>query len=851
MPIARASSSGSPPPRPRRDGNPPGPGGLQVNPTGPFVYIYLLMHRLTLGALALIALTGAHSLAAQQPDDGRCQTPDSIAVSGNRRIAASTILSDAGLQAKTALNYPALQRAIRGLFQGGQFDDVQLSCVLSSDATRATLLIKVVERPLLADVDVAGPAEVSLRTVKDKVDLLIGRPVDPAAVAAVITRIDSVYQANGFYLAQVKPETTTVGDKIKLLFRVDEGRRLAVSGVQVIGNKALPAPAIVKAMQTKPEGFWFWKKGAFDEDKYAGDLGERIPTLYAKQGFVDFQFLKDTLLIDRLRGKGLVELTVNEGSRYTVGAFAVDGNKHFSTEDVQRYFPFTGEKATLPQRVAGLVRRKAAASNLFDRTQWDDATQKVKTLYNNEGYIYAQVRSVVEPAPMGPDSIPRVNLRWEITENQPAIINRVDILGNDYTNEACIREQLFIVPGDVFNQDRLIRSYQSIGNLGFFETPIPPPDTKPANEAGDVDVIFRVKEKRTGNINFGASMGQGTGVGGFIGLEQPNLWGNCKRGSVQWQFGRYINDFNLSYTDPAIKGGRVSGTVSAYNSQARYQIADLGRSIRTGASLQVGFPMPNSRFTRLFVTYGAEAVKFGSSGLLGTVAATTTCVRCFRSNVGLTMQRDTRVDMPFATQGSLQSIKADFNGGILGGSSNFQRYYTEMRSYALLGTIGGKKPGSQPLKFTVGLSTKSGAVFGDPGAFFYSQSFSLGGVQFGEPLRGYPEFSITPNGFTGGTGTYNAQRSSFGNAFFTATAEAGLRISQQLYINIFYDAGNIWAEPRQFDPSRLYRGAGVGASVVTPLGPLGLDWAYGFDRVDALGKPDPKFQLHFRLGQFF
>jgi outer membrane protein insertion porin family len=387
--------------------------------------------------------------------------------------------------------------------------------------------------------------------------------------------------------------------------------------------------------------------------------------------------------------------------------------------------------------------------------------------------------------------------------------------------------------------------------MGFFETPIPTPDTKQANEAGDVDVIFRVKEKRTGNINFGASMGQGTGLGGFIGLEQPNLWGNCKRGSMQWQFGRYINDFNMSYTDPAIKGGRVSGTVTAYNSQARYQIADLGRSIRTGASFQVGFPMPNSRYTRLFLTYGAEGVKFGTDGLLGTVAQTSTCTRCFRSNVGMTLARDTRVDMPFATQGSMQSLKADFNGGLLGGTSTFQRYYLEMRSHALVGTIGGEKMGANPMKFTVGLTTKIGALFGDPGAFFYSQAYSLGGVQYGEMLRGYPEFSITPAGFSGGTGTYNAQRNSFGNAFFTTTGEFGLRVSNMLYINTFYDAGNLWAHPREIDPSRLYRGAGVGASVVTPLGPLGLDWAYGFDRTDANGRPAPKFQLHFRLGQFF
>lgn len=810
------------------------------------------MLRLISAGLAVLVAGGFQPAFAQQPDDGQCQTPDSITVVGNKRMSAATILSDAGLRAKNALSYPALQRAIRNVFEGGQFDDVQLSCVIPPGSQTSILQIQVKERPVLADVDVSGAEVLSQRSVRDRVDLLIGRPVDPSLVARAITRIDSLYQASGFFLVQVKPETTTVGEKIKIQFRVDEGRRLAISGIRVNGNRQVPSTVIVKAMKTKPEGFWFWRTGSFDQDKYAGDLGERIPAVFAKQGFVDFAFLKDTLLIDRARGKGLIDLTINEGKRYNVGSFAVEGNKHFSSEDVQANFPFSKSAATLPARVVALVKRKKAASNLFDRTQWEDATQKVRTMYQNEGYIYAQIRPVVDIAPpVAGDSSPKVNLRWEISEGQPAIINRVDILGNDYTNEACIREQLFVIPGDVFNQDRLMRSYQSLGNMGFFESPIAPPDTKQANEAGDIDVVFKVKEKRTGNINFGASMGQGTGVGGFIGLEQPNLWGDCKRGSMQWQFGHYINDFNMSYTDPAIRKSRVSGTVTAYNSQARYRIADLGRSIRTGASLQVGLPWFDSRFTRLFLTYGAEGVKFGDDGLLGTVAATTTCTRCFRSNLGATLARDTRVDMPFATQGSYQSLKADFNGGILGGSSTFQRYYTELRSYALLGTIGGAKMGANPVKFTVGLVTKAGAVLGNPGPFFYSQSFSLGGVQYGEMLRGYPEFSITPTGFNGSTGTYNAQRNSFGNAFFTTSAELGLRVNQQLYFNVFYDAGNIWEQPREFDPSRLFRGAGIGASVVTPLGPLGLDWAYGFDRTDALGRPDPKFQLHFRLGQFF
>src|SRR5439155_8079473 len=160
-------------------------------------------------------------------------------------------------------------------------------------------------------------------------------------------------------------------------------------------------------------------------------------------------------------------------------------------------------------------------SNVFDQSGWDDATRQVQEAYANEGYIYAQVRPVVERVRLGKDSIPTVNLRWEIDERTPAIVNRVEILGNDITTESCIRDQILIVPGDVFSRDLLMRSYQSVSQMGFFETPVPQPEPRTANEQGDIDIIFRVKEKKTGNINFGASVGQGTGVGGFIGFDQP------------------------------------------------------------------------------------------------------------------------------------------------------------------------------------------------------------------------------------------------------------------------------------------------------------------------------------------
>ncbi len=788
---------------------------------------------------------------------GRCAKPDSIGVTGNSRVPEASIRSDIGLAPGTQLNAKLLQDGVKALFATGQFDDVQVMCDVSAPlpngTNRTTLVVQVKERPVLGALSVLGTRRIGEKTVRDQIDLTPGRPIPPGEVAKAVTKLDSLYQNSGYYLVKVVPETTTVNGRTDLTFHIDEGSRLSVSGVRVHGNKHMPAHDIVGAMDTKPEGFWWWKKGEFDEDAFATDLAERIPDLYARHGYIDAQIVKDTMIVDRARGKALIDITVNEGKQYHVGTFDVLGNHHFTADEVKQFYPFTGQQPTAATKVARfLLRKKTIPQGVFDREKWNEATTKLRTAYGNEGYIYATVQPVTERG-FARDSQPVVNLRWEIAEKSPAIVNRIEITGNDYTTEGCIRDALVIIPGDVFSQDRLIRSYQNVGNLGFFETPIPPPDTRPAGDSGDVDLIFHVKEKHTGNVNFGASTGQGTGVGGFIGFDQPNLFGECKRGSVQWQFGRYINNLTLSYTDPSVSflGPRVQGTVSAYRSRSQYTIGNLGQSTNIGGSVQLGFPVPWSYYSRLFVSYGLESVKYNgdTTSLLGSFA--NRCPGCVRSALGLSYQHDTRVDMPFASAGGLQVISVDLDGGPLGGKAAYQRLTTEVRGYSTLAQLGSSGLGSEPIKLVAGVKARSGFLFGSAGPFFVSQAFALGGTQYGEQLRGYKEFSIGPAGYITGTSTYNATRASFGSAFITTTAELGLRFNGSIYANTFFDAGNLYATPRQFDPTRLYRGAGVGIAIVTPLGPLGVDYAYGFDRLNAQGAYAPGWELHFKLGQIF
>jgi len=758
---------------------------------------------------------------------------DSIAVEGNARLTAQQIIGSSGLLRGQPTNYRDIQRAITALFRTGQFDDVAM--LQGGDTTgRVVLVIRVKERPVLTRWTVKGVEQLSERSVKERVKLSEGRPLDRAAVERGRAAIDSMYHARGYYSARVKLiETQPAPGQAGIVYDIDEGSRVAISQVQVDGNQHFQDKAVVKHMATRPEGFFWWQKGQYDDDKVQQDIRERLPAWYGSHGYVDFQVLHDSVAVDSSHGKAVLHLSVDEGLAYRIGGFQIIGNRRFSTEDLMSLYPFGSD---------------GGAGQPFNSSEWNSATENVSTLYSNSGYIYAQVNPE-ETRRTGPAGEPLIDLKWTIREGQPATINKINIVGNDVTHERVIREAIVLVPGELFNRDRLIQSYRNVSNLGFFQQPMAAPDVKPTDNGVDVDITFRVEEKRTGNINFGASLGQGTGLGGFLGLEEPNLFGRGKRGRLMWQFGKNINDFTLSYTDPAIRETRTSGTLTLFNSRQRFTVGDLGTRRQIGGSLQLGFPLFGSRYTRVYGSYGLQQIRFtgGSEDLRSQFR----CSKCTRSTVAGTMSRDTRFGLPFATGGALTNVSLEFNGGVLGGTGNYRKLDFEGRYYAPLGSAGGNSQLGGGIQFVLGLTAKSGFIFGDAGPFF-TELYSMGGTQYGIPLRGYEEFSITPNGFDPNAGgSVAAGVSSFGKSYAAFTVEAGARVSQSLYFSTFLDAGNVYRSARQYDPSRLFRGAGFGVAVLSPLGPIGIDLGYGFDRVKPDGTPNPGWKLHFKLGNFF
>lgn len=107
-------------------------------------------------------------------------------------------------------------------------------------------------------------------------------------------------------------------------------------------------------------------------------------------------------------------------------------------------------------------------------------------------------------------------------------------------------------------------------------------------------------------------------------------------------------------------------------------------------------------------------------------------------------------------------------------------------------------------------------------------------------MRGYENGQFTPSGYEG---------YAYGKFTLELHFPFLLQPSTTIYAIAFAEAGNAWYSVKDFSPFNLKRSAGVGARVyLSVLGFLGIDWAYGFDKVWGTRGGS---QIHFILGQEF
>ena len=109
-------------------------------------------------------------------------------------------------------------------------------------------------------------------------------------------------------------------------------------------------------------------------------------------------------------------------------------------------------------------------------------------------------------------------------------------------------------------------------------------------------------------------------------------------------------------------------------------------------------------------------------------------------------------------------------------------------------------------------------------------------------LRGYENSSLTP---------YGSEGYAYTRLGIELRYPLMLETSTNIYVLGFLEAGNAWNDINKVNPFDLKRSAGVGVRIFLPMiGMMGIDWAYGFDKVFGSSSAGGS-HFHFVLGQEF
>jgi outer membrane protein insertion porin family len=578
--------------------------------------------------------------------------------------------------------------------------------------------------------------------------------------------------------------------------QIDEGERVKIKKVEIQGNSALSDKQIKRKLTNK-EKVWY-RKGLFKEDKFKDDL-EKVVEIYKENGYLDAKVEDYNLDFDQGEGKQQwlnIKIIVTEGIRYYLGNISFEGDSLIKEEQLQ---------SAMRIKPGQVYNAKKVGQNLVD----------LYGLYSEEGFIYAEINPIEEI------SNDTVNIRYTITEKDPARIRLVMIEGNERTMDKVIRREVSSLPGTVFKRSDVVRSQRDIFNLGFFDDV--KLDYRRVNDIGDIDLIYQVKEKASfGTIGAGISYSAQDNFTGYIELSQPNLLGKGQKLTIKLEKGSALANAQLSFAEPYLFDKPLSVGSNLFYLTHEY---DYYEKREKGIGINIARPLPLD-YSRIYFGLQLDDVIVPATSIKSTYSPTGV-YNVYRDTIHRTtlspsvnFTRDSRDYIFNPISGSslsylleLSTIDIYFHRHILDGSV----YFPMFKKFSLMFR--------SRLGFIEGFRNKDTIPIYER---FYAGGTGLNGI------RGYGDQSIGVQ-----EGGYNIG----GKALALYSIEYKFRPSPQLAFLAFVDAGNTWNSFKDFNISNMKRGAGVGVRLEVPMiGLIGFDFGYGFDR-EGGGKWEPHFQI--------
>ncbi len=418
-----------------------------------------------------------------------------INVTGNERVPQETVIMLSGYEINQEIELNDVNKILKNIYESNFFKNVKVNFKDN------ILNIYVEEKPIIQDILYNG-----VKSKRIKEEIFVNRILRPKSSYDKITlkkdrnKILEVLKQQGYYFATVETSTEDIKNNINIIYDIDLGSKSKIKKISFVGNKIYKDKKLQNVIISEEYKFWKFISGK----KF---LNENIIQL-------DKRLLKNFYL-----NKGYYQVEINSSFAKMIGnnefelIYNIQANDKFFFNNVGINLSFDYEEDNFVNLKKELKDIKGEAYSL---NRVKDIIKKIEYIVLSEQF------QAIKLVPEENINSNQIDLVFNIEDSEKFFVEKINIFGNNVTQENVIRNQMEIDEGDPFNEILYNKSINNIKNLRFFKSTIS--KIKNGSDESTKIIEINVEEQATGEISLGAGAGTDGATVAF-GVKENNFLG--------------------------------------------------------------------------------------------------------------------------------------------------------------------------------------------------------------------------------------------------------------------------------------------------------------------------------------
>ena len=699
-----------------------------------------------------------------------------IDISGNLRVSTSTIENLVNKKTKN-VDSIYINNLTKKIYDTEFFSDVKISY------NQEILKIIVVENPVVNFFYINGLEGDDLTEVNKIITLKENVIFSNSKLKNDLEKISSFLKTRGYFRSIVSPDLIKIENtQINLIYNIDKKEISKIEKIYFIGQKFFNDSTLIDVISSTEDSWWkILTSSPFTEERVEFDK-YLLKEFYKSKGFYDAQIES-------------AYATINNNNNFSLTFVINSGNKYnFSQSDIKVNSTAFKEN--------DILELKKIANNILENKIYSPMT--VSKLYKNlieylETKKYTNFDVKIEELKANEKNI---NLLIQLNDTKKFLISRIDIKGNNITEEQVIRSQIKLSEGDYFETYNLKKTIDNIKSSGLFKD-----ITYKIENTGKTDqknLEFYVKEHPTGSISAGAGYGS-NGALLQTSVNEKNFLGKGINLNATITASQERVNGEIAYSEPNFNNSNRDLFLALYSERNEYNNSGYTNT-KIGTKLGTRYEVYDEIYFRPIVglQYDSLATTSSASTLLRSRAGDYTATL-----LGYNFFIDKRDSKNKTTSGFILSFDQNLSTPFLSDISSVE---TGLGVTFFKEIIEDKSLGSVKLK----LANASGLD---------SKYVKLSDRQHASnvDIKGFETRGIGPVDGADHVGGNNLATLSFKSTFPNPIPD-NLRANSY----IFYDLGNVWGVDYSdtiSSNSKIRSSIGLGLDINSPLGPV--SFVYG------------------------